>query len=180
MRRLLLAATLIACCIAPAPPFAVAKKPRQPPRRRAKRVLVHCLQSSGCSMLMLLVGQVAKTVSIVDLWIISDVPTASEIEMVGPPAVDWFFLKVTVRGEDVVDSLLHLKLMKKRFRPDWTILFMRHPVDNFNSMYRHVTTTARQEQVVDDCSAGTDVDRIGYGCEYSLVRASLVPVSHAL
>ena len=91
------------------------------------RVLIYGMQSSGASTMALLLAQSPECAAFVDIWTMYAAPSL--------PADDDVVAKV------VVTTAFPLALHQERFRPDRTILFLRHPEVNYRSLsskgYRH-------------------------------------------
>jgi hypothetical protein len=108
-------------------------------QHRRKRVLVYCMQSSGCSIFMMVLGQKLRSLTIVDLYIVDPVPDV--IDSQGSDDVDWYVLKMTFRGVErggeQLDYKKHLDEIKAIYRPDISVLYMRHPGDNLISLRKH-------------------------------------------
>jgi hypothetical protein len=91
------------------------------------RLLIYGMQSSGASTLAFLLAQRPLSAAFVDIWNMYAAPS-----LAGP---DDALAKV------VVTTAFPLALHQERFRPDRTILMLRHPVANYRSLaaktYRH-------------------------------------------
>jgi hypothetical protein len=85
------------------------------------------MQSSGASTLALLLAQKPECSAFIDIWTMYAAPAL--------PGDDDVVAKV------VVTTTFPLALHQERFRPDRTILFLRHPEANYRSLaskgYRH-------------------------------------------
>ena len=85
------------------------------------------MQSSGASTLAFLLAQKPDCAAFVDIWALYAAPSL--------PGADDVVAKV------VVTTAFPLALHRERFRPDRTILFLRHPEANYRSLatkgYRH-------------------------------------------
>jgi hypothetical protein len=117
-----------------------------PVRGSPKRVLVVCMQSSGCSLFMYLVGQVSRTVAIIDLFIDEEVPGVAAADT-HADEYDWYLLKATVRGTSS-PATSDLKRMVDAFQPDHVVLYLRNPMDTYESLIKH----------------GPGSDRVPIGC----------------
>ena len=84
------------------------------------RVLFYGMQSSGASTLALTLAQKPDSVAFVDIW-----------NMFAAPELKTD--RDTV-AKVVITSAFDLELHRRRFRPDVTILVLRHPVDTFCSL----------------------------------------------
>jgi hypothetical protein len=85
------------------------------------RVLLYGMQSSGASILAFTLAQNPASLAFVDIW---NMFAAPELE--------------TDRdcvAKAVVTTAFSLELHRRRFRPDVTVLFLRHPVDNYESLF---------------------------------------------
>ena len=104
------------------------------------RVLVHCLQSSGCSYFAAVLSQSPTMVTAVDVAVNSrSVPDSYEdIRIRGSEVTKIAVAKVVVWGVHQIDPLRRLKEMKDKLRPHATILFVRHPEDNLLSLRKHL------------------------------------------
>jgi hypothetical protein len=91
------------------------------------RLLIYAMQSSGASALALLLAQKPACCALVDIWTMYVAPS-----LPGPQ---------DVVAKVVVTTAFPLRLHQERFRPDRTILMLRHPVANYRSLatknYRH-------------------------------------------
>lgn len=91
------------------------------------RLLIYGMQSSGASTLAMLLAQRPDCAAFLDIWTMYVAPQL-------PKGAD-------VVAKVVVTTAYSLKLHKKRFRPDCTVLFLRHPIANYRSLstksYRH-------------------------------------------
>ncbi len=91
------------------------------------RLLIYGMQSSGASTLAFLLAQKPMSAAFVDVWAMYAAPTVTE------PG--------DVVAKVVVTTCFPLTLHQERFRPDRTILVLRHPVVNYRSLvtksYRH-------------------------------------------
>lgn len=91
------------------------------------RLLIYGMQSSGASTLALALAQKPRCAAFVDIWTMYVAPSLS-----GPD---------DVVAKVVVTTAFPLALHQERFRPDRTILVLRHPVANYRSLaakpYRH-------------------------------------------
>jgi hypothetical protein len=84
------------------------------------RLLIYGMQSSGASTLALLLAQKPECSAFADIWTMYVAPTL--------PADRAVVAKV------VVTTAFPLALHQERFRPDRTILFLRHPQVNYRSL----------------------------------------------
>jgi len=84
------------------------------------RVLIYGMQSSGASTLAFLLAQRPGSCAFVDIWSMYAAPALS-----GPE---------DVVAKVVVTTSFPLSLHQQRFKPDKTILFLRHPVANYRSL----------------------------------------------
>jgi hypothetical protein len=93
----------------------------------AMRLLIYGMQSSGASTLAFLLAQKPDCAAFVDIWTMYVAPAL--------PGVGDVVAKV------VVTAAFPLAHHQERFRPDCTILFLRHPESNYRSLatksYRH-------------------------------------------
>jgi hypothetical protein len=91
------------------------------------RLLIYGMQSSGASALAFVLAQKPQCAAFVDIWTMYAAPSLS--------GSDDALAKV------VVTTAFPLALHQERFRPDRTILVLRHPVVNYRSLakkpYRH-------------------------------------------
>jgi hypothetical protein len=91
------------------------------------RLLIYAMQSSGASTLAMLLAQKPECSAFVDIWATYAAPSL-------PGDYD-------VVAKVVVTTAFPLSLHQERFRPDRTILFLRHPEVNWRSLeqkgYRH-------------------------------------------
>jgi hypothetical protein len=94
---------------------------------KAMRLLIYGMQSSGASTFVAVLAQRPNCGAFVDIW---NCYAAPEI-----PGSEDIVAKVTVTAS------FPLSLHQERFRPDRTILFLRHPIVNYRSLmtksYRH-------------------------------------------
>src|SRR5580704_13666858 len=84
------------------------------------RVLLYGMQSSGASVLAFTLAQKPDSVAFVDIWNMFAVP-----ELVTD--------RDTV-AKVVVTTAFSLDVHRRRFRPDVTLLVLRHPVDTYESL----------------------------------------------
>ncbi len=120
------------------------------------RVLVHCLQSSGCTYFMAILGQSAQVVTVLDVAINSDgVPARAQDVVVredlypsssspnsttadksrNPATI--VVAKVPIWGLHEECPVERLRRLQRQFNPHATLLFVRHPVDNLASLNKH-------------------------------------------
>eukprot|EP00448_Togula_jolla_P000418 CAMPEP_0170614532 /NCGR_PEP_ID=MMETSP0224-20130122/24857_1 /TAXON_ID=285029 /ORGANISM="Togula jolla, Strain CCCM 725" /LENGTH=633 /DNA_ID=CAMNT_0010940209 /DNA_START=112 /DNA_END=2013 /DNA_ORIENTATION=+ len=130
----------------------------QSPVVAPRRILVTCLQSSGCSLFTLLLGQHARTATFVDVFISTPTQNFPRPQDLDPQDAEYIVLKTTIQGDDVVDPLARLKAIKLRFQPDKTILMVRDPADNYQHLLEHM----RGDMVDTVCVPGV-VAQFGYG-----------------
>jgi hypothetical protein len=84
------------------------------------RLLIYGMQSSGASTLAFLLGQKPDCSAFVDIWATYAAPAL-------PCSHD-------VVAKVVVTTAFPIELHQERFRPDCTILCLRHPVANYRSL----------------------------------------------
>ena len=89
-----------------------------------RRTLVYGMQSSGASLVTFFLSQSPGAVGIVDLFCSQPIPDAEELDELNVVA------KATVSLEQSLDSQL------ERFRPDKSILVLRHPAHNYVALSR--------------------------------------------
>lgn len=93
------------------------------------RILIYGMQSSGASTLAFMLAQRPECCAFVDVWTMYAAP---ELPAGAPPDA---IAKV------VVTTAFPLALHQDRFKPDLTILVLRHPAVNYRSLaekvYRH-------------------------------------------
>ncbi len=91
------------------------------------RLLIYGMQSSGASTFAYLLAQKPDCAAFVDIWALYAAPALQG--------------DGDVVAKVVVTTAFPLALHKERFRPDHTILFLRHPEANYRSLstksYRH-------------------------------------------
>lgn len=106
---------------------------------RARRTLVVCLQASGCSVFVKLLGQHEGTVVIQDAHIYAPAPSFPMPEHFAPrDDLDHIVLKVSLQGDDVHPRpIIRLRKIQERFQPHKTILAMRSPVENYEKLMEH-------------------------------------------
>lgn len=85
------------------------------------RVLLYGMQSSGASVLAFTLAQKPESLAFVDIW---NMFAAPEIEAAESDIV----------AKVVVTTAFSLEVHRRRFRPDVTLLVLRHPVDTFYSL----------------------------------------------
>ena len=90
------------------------------PPSQPRRVLVYCLQSSGCTLFTLLLAQASRSIAILDLFIVERAPCPDEF--VDVRGIDWIFLKMTVRTETVDSAGVRRRV--------------RNPLERFSSIVR--------------------------------------------
>lgn len=86
------------------------------------RVLLYGMQSSGASAVAYTMAQRADCVAFVDIW-----------NMFAAPVLE---TDADVIAKVVVTTAYPLSVHKARFRPDVTILILRHPVENYESLLK--------------------------------------------
>jgi len=104
------------------------------------KVLFYGMQSSGASILAFALAQKPDSVGFVDIW-----------NMFAAPEL------VTDRdvvAKVVVTSAFSLDVHRRRFRPDVTILVLRHPVDTYYSLFGK--TYANESGLIDEKFAVLD------------------------
>ena len=91
------------------------------------RLLIYAMQSSGASTLAFLLAQRPACGAFADIWAMYAAPSLQGTN--------------DVVAKVVVTTAFPLALHQERFRPDVTILLLRHPVANYRSLmskpYRH-------------------------------------------
>ena len=121
------------------------------------RILVHCLQSSGCTYFMAILGQSAAVVTALDVAINSEgVPARAQDVVVREDAFPRLsgssanssnssslpativVAKVPIWGLHEEDPIERLRRLQRQFKPHATLLFIRHPVDNLLSLNKHL------------------------------------------
>jgi hypothetical protein len=86
------------------------------------RILIYGMQSSGASTLALLLAQKPGSAAFVDIWAMYAAPSLPD-----QPELD-------VIAKVVATTAFPLALHQQRFRPDHTILLLRHPQANYESL----------------------------------------------
>ena len=110
-------------------------------------MLIHCLQSGGCSLFAYLLAQRARTVVVIDLFVDFPIPTEADFYRCdagaprggdavgggggggdddGAGAVDLIVVKAVIHGPEIsapVDG--RLAELRARFKPDVALLFVR-------------------------------------------------------
>ena len=104
-----------------------------------KRILVHCLQSAGCSLFTYLLAQIPRYVAVLDMWCgVNPGAIVKERIFEGVSAKTTIVLKAEVRSTDhkkgEKNAGAQLATLRRNFHPDVTILYLRHPVDNMASL----------------------------------------------
>jgi hypothetical protein len=93
------------------------------------RLLIYGMQSSGASTLAMLLAQRPDSCAFIDIWVMYVAPA-----LPGNTGEN-------IVAKVVVSTAYSLALHQERFRPDRTLLFLRHPVVNYRSLaakaYRH-------------------------------------------
>jgi hypothetical protein len=84
------------------------------------RVLLYGMQSSGASVLALTLAQKQDCLAFVDIW---NMFAAPELEA-----------NRDVVAKVVVTTAFSLEVHRRRFRPDVTLLVLRHPADTYDSL----------------------------------------------
>jgi hypothetical protein len=79
------------------------------------------MQSSGASLLALTLAQKPDSMAFVDIW---NMFAAPELET-----------NRDCVAKVVVTTAFNLEVHRRRFRPDVTVLFLRHPVDTYESLF---------------------------------------------
>jgi hypothetical protein len=94
------------------------------------RLLIYGMQSSGASSLAYVLAQKSECAAFIDIWTLYAAPALADDGGDGD-----------VVAKVVVTTAFPLSLHQERFRPDRTILFLRHPEANYLSLatkqYRH-------------------------------------------
>lgn len=90
------------------------------------RVLVYGLQSSGASLFTFFLGQMPSSLVVVDTWIHALTPPLNDVH----GETDHIIAKAVVTTKFSVED--HIQ----SFRPDVTILVVRHPAHNYVSLTR--------------------------------------------
>jgi len=84
------------------------------------KVLIYGMQSSGASLLAYTLAQKPDCLAFIDVW-----------NMYAAPSIE---TETDCVVKVVVTSAFSLELHKSRFRPDVTLLALRHPVNNYYSL----------------------------------------------
>ncbi len=87
------------------------------------RILIHGLQSSGASFFTFLLGQTPQSAVILDLY--------NQVLM---PELKGIDDNIDLIGKCVIGSEYQIEEHKRTFKPDKTILFLRHPIHNYQSL----------------------------------------------
>eukprot|EP00927_Polykrikos_kofoidii_P086551 TRINITY_DN9731_c0_g3_i1.p1 TRINITY_DN9731_c0_g3~~TRINITY_DN9731_c0_g3_i1.p1 ORF type:complete len:726 (+),score=126.97 TRINITY_DN9731_c0_g3_i1:52-2229(+) len=127
------------------------------PKPRPKTILIVCLQSSGCSLFAKLLAQRRGTLVYPDMHVYVQPNSLPAIHDLDTEDVDFVVLKTTIQGDEVADPLERLQQMKARFKPDKTVLFLRHPGNNLMHLVKHSL-----DKVDTDC-APHELSNFGYG-----------------
>lgn len=107
------------------------------PGQRPQRILIVCTQASGCTTFAKLLGQVDKTMVFMDTFIYVPTWMMPAPGDLNPQDAKYIVLKTTLQDRDVADPMDRLQQIKARFRPDRTILYVRHPVETFEHLKKH-------------------------------------------
>lgn len=109
-------------------------------KKRPLRVFIACMQASGCTLLSYLLGQKNNTAVILDMGVRQNIPKRAYFAKANHayPEVDTIVLKASVRSYASKDPLRWLERVREMFNPDYSLLFMRHPVDAFLHLATHV------------------------------------------
>ena len=109
-------------------------------KKRPMRVFVACMQASGCTLLSYLLGQKNNTAVILDMGVRQNIPKRAYFAKANHayPTVDMIVLKASVRSYASKDPLRWLQKVEEMFSPDYSILFMRHPVDALLHLATHI------------------------------------------
>ncbi len=99
---------------------------RRPLTTIARRIFVFAMQSSGASTFLYLLAQLPHSCAVLDLWVGRDSPRQDHLGL--SDKVQAVLLKATVNT--VVDLTDYLNT----FRPDFSILLLRHPAHNLKSI----------------------------------------------
>jgi hypothetical protein len=86
------------------------------------RLLIYGMQSSGASTLALLAAQKPDSAAFVDIWSMYAAPSLPEQE------------GLDVVAKVIITTTFPLAFHQERFRPDHTLLFLRHPQTNYRSL----------------------------------------------
>ncbi len=86
------------------------------------KVLLYGMQSSGASLLAFTLAQKPDTIAFIDIW---NMFAAPELEAEDRDTV----------AKVVVTTAYSLELHRQRFRPDVTLLVLRHPADTYDSLF---------------------------------------------
>ena len=98
------------------------------------RVLVYGMQSSGASLVTLTLAQKRECVAFVDIWNMFAAPELKTDH--------------DIVAKVVVTTAFSLEVHRRRFRPDATILVLRHPVDTYDSLI--VKSYAHEGGLIDE------------------------------
>jgi hypothetical protein len=131
------------------------------------RVLLYGLQSSGASVLAFTLAQKPDSLAFVDIW---NTYAAPEISAVNQDIV----------AKVVVTTAFGLEMHRRRFRPDATILVLRHPCDTYDSLFGK--SYANENGLVDEkfslldgvFRAGTEFDHILYYEDFAFCPGNVI------
>ena len=87
------------------------------------RILLYGMQSSGASVIAFTLAQRPQSLAFIDIWNMYAAPELASTD--GEEIV----------AKAVVTTAYTLDEHRRRFRPDMTLLVLRYPVDNFNSLF---------------------------------------------
>lgn len=87
------------------------------------RILLYGMQSSGASAIAYTLAQRPDSLAFVDIW---NMYAAPELPVTPDEAIV---------AKAVVTTAYPLERHRQRFRPDLTVLVLRHPVDTYNSLF---------------------------------------------
>jgi len=127
-------------------------------KRPPVRILVMGMQSSGASTFLFLLAQIPGSVAVVDLWVGRPAPSPEQLGL--SDEVTAVLLKATINTAVDVGAYM------RAFRPDVSILLLRHPAHNLKSLaskfYRDTAGSPGQKFLALE-AAFASRDRLGFG-----------------
>lgn len=164
---------------------------------RPIRTFVFCAQASGCTLLTYLLAQQNDSVAILDVGVRQVLPSQSYFQPAHEnyPETKQIIMKQSIRGKSKKHSIKNfMATATENFDPDYTILFLRHPVDTFLHLINHIgegTMMEPRDADFEDCfianfakysyglRCGTPVAKLK-ALNEAYVKRSKLPVSQVI
>jgi len=119
-----------------------------------RRILLVCVQSSGCGLMAKLLGQIPDVAAFSHVAVTTPAgqfPSPTELD---PKGASHVVITMAIQGDDVSDPIDRLRQVKDRLRADRTILVVRHPAVTFErlSMLERYDTAAHGRSEIQSSS----------------------------